>query len=43
MKLTNVHYEYRGNGIWRIYFKDYKESKAFENERIDGQKPTSRC
>lgn len=38
MKLTNVHYEYRGNDIWRIYFKDYKEADAFRNERTDGQK-----
>lgn len=39
MKLTNVHYEYRGNDIWRIYFKDYKEADAFQNERTDGKKP----
>lgn len=39
MKLKNVHYEYRGNDIWRIYFKDYKELEAFENERTDGKKP----
>ena len=38
MKLTNVHYEYRGNDIWRIYFKDYKEADTFENERTDGKK-----
>lgn len=38
MKLTNVHYEYRGNDIWRIYFKDREEAEAFRNERIDGQK-----
>jgi hypothetical protein len=41
MKLKNVHYEYRGNDIWRIYFKDYQESETFENERTDGKKP--RC
>ena len=39
MKLTNVHYEYRGNDIWRIYFKDYKEIEMFRNERSDGKKP----
>lgn len=39
MKLTNVHYEYRGNNTWRIYFKDYQESEAFKNERTDGKKP----
>lgn len=39
MKLKNVHYEYRGNDIWRIYFKDYEEKEAFRNERTDGQKP----
>lgn len=38
MKLTNVHYEYIGNDIWRIYFKDYQEADAFRNERTDGQK-----
>lgn len=39
MKLTNVHYEYRGNDTWRIYFKDYKECETFQNERTDGKKP----
>lgn len=43
MKLKNVHYEYRGNDTWRIYFKDYKECEAFENERSDGKKPTCRA
>ena len=38
MKLKNVHYEYRGNDIWRIYFKDYQEADAFRNERTDKQK-----
>ena len=38
MKLTNVHYEYRGNDIWRIYFKDYSQADAFRKERTDGQK-----
>ena len=38
MKLKNVHYEYRGNDIWRIYFKDYQEADAFRNERTDEQK-----
>lgn len=38
MKLKNVHYEYRGNDIWRIYFKDALEADAFRNERTDGQK-----
>lgn len=40
MKLKNVHYEYRGNDIWRIYFKDWQEGVAFQNERTDGKKPT---
>ena len=40
MKLKNVHYEYRGNDTWRIYFKDYQDGVAFENERSDGKKPT---
>lgn len=40
MKLKNVHYEYRGNDTWRIYFNDYKEEDAFRNERTDGKKPT---
>ena len=40
MKLKNVHYEYCGNDTWRIYFKDYAELEAFENERGDGKKPT---
>lgn len=40
MKLKNVHYEYRGNDIWRIYFNDYKDGVAFQNERTDGKKPT---
>ena len=35
MKLTNVHYEYRGNDIWRIYFKDYKEADTFRNVTIE--------
>lgn len=35
MKLTNVHYEYRGNDIWRIYFKDYQEADAFWNITIE--------
>lgn len=39
MKLKNVHYEYRGNDTWRIYFNDYEEKEAFKNERTDGQKP----
>lgn len=39
MKLKNVHYEYRGNDTWRIYFKDDKECEAFQNERTDGKKP----
>ena len=34
MKLKNVHYEYRGNDIWRIYFKDYKEADTFRNITI---------
>lgn len=38
MKLKNVHYKYRGNDIWRIYFKDYQEADAFRNERTDEQK-----
>ena len=38
MKLKNVHYEYRGNDTWRIYFKDYQEADDFRNERTDGQK-----
>lgn len=38
MKLKNVHYEYRGNDIWRIYFKDALEADDFRNERTDGQK-----
>ena len=42
MKLKNVHYEYRGNDTWRIYFKDYQEAEAFENERTDGKKPAIR-
>lgn len=39
MKLKNVHYEYRGNNTWRIYFKDYKELETFQNERTDSKKP----
>lgn len=39
MKIKNVHYEYRGNDIWRIYFKDYQEADTFRKERTDGQKP----
>lgn len=35
MKLTNVHYEYRGNDTWRIYFKDYQEADAFRNITIE--------
>lgn len=38
MKLKNVHYEYRGNDIWRIYFKDALEADAFRNEKTDEQK-----
>lgn len=38
MKLKNVHYEYRGNDTWRIYFKDALEADDFRNERTDGQK-----
>lgn len=38
MKLKNVHYEYRGNDTWRIYFKNYEEMETFRNERTDEQK-----
>lgn len=35
MKLKNVHYEYRGNDIWRIYFKDALEADDFRNITIE--------
>lgn len=35
MKLKNVHYEYRGNDIWRIYFKDALEADTFRNITIE--------
>lgn len=38
MKLKNVHYEYRGNDTWRIYFKDALEADDFRNITIE-QKP----
>ena len=43
MKLKNVHYEYRGNDTWWIYFKDYSEEETFKNERTDGKKPACRA
>lgn len=39
MKLTNVHYKYLENDTWRIYFNDYQECEAFQNERSDVKKP----